>query len=79
MSHSFKPVTTGEAIQVAILDELQQIRGLLEPSKPATDMEPAAVPAPAEDTPAAGEPEKKPAAKKAPAKKATTRKRVTGQ
>jgi len=79
MGHSFKPVTTGEEIQVAILDELQQIRGLLEPSKPPADMEPAAEPAPAEDAPAAGEPEKKPAAKKAPAKKATARKRVDGR
>jgi hypothetical protein len=76
VSHGFKPVTTAEQIQVAILDELQQIRGLLEPSKEPVDMEPA--PAPAEDAPAAGEPEK-PAAKKATAKKATTRKRVTGR
>lgn len=77
MTHSFKPVTTEQSIQVAILDELQQIRSLLEPAKPAADMEPPA--APAADAPAAGEPESKPAAKKAPAKKATTRKRVTGQ
>ncbi|HEY9337896.1 MAG TPA: hypothetical protein VIQ79_25865 [Kribbella sp.] len=77
MGHSFKPVTTGEEIQVAILDELQQIRGLLEPSKPPADMEPA--PAPVQDSPATGEPEKKPAAKKAPAKKTTTRKRVDGR
>ncbi|HEY3559654.1 MAG TPA: hypothetical protein VGL05_19430 [Kribbella sp.] len=77
MTHSFKPITTEQGIQVAILDELQQIRRLLEPSKEPVDMEPAA--APVEDSPAAGEPEKKPAAKKAPAKKATTRKRVTGQ
>lgn len=77
MTHGFKPVTTAEEIQVAILDELQQIRSLLEPPKEPVDMEPPA--APVEDTPATGEPEKKLAAKKSPAKKATTRKRVTGQ
>lgn len=73
MTHSFKPVTTGEAIQVAILDELQQIRGLLEPS-------PAPEPAELPQDEAADAPAEKPApaAKKAPAKKATTRK-VTGQ
>lgn len=77
MGHNFKPVTTEQGIQVAILDELQKISRLLEPPKEPVDMEPAK--APAEDSPATGEPEKKPAAKKAPAKKATTRKRVTGQ
>lgn len=77
MTHGFKPVTTEQSIQVAILDELQKISGLLEPSKPAP--EPAAAPEPekAADAPAAA-PAKK-AAKKAPAKKATTRKQVDGR
>jgi len=72
VTHSFKPVTTGEAIQVAILDELQQIKSLLEPSP-----EPAELP---RDEPAEVQAEK-PAAM-APAKKAaskTTRKTVTGR
>lgn len=77
MGHSFKPVTTGEEIQVAILDELQQIRSLLEPSEPAVDMEPVPEPTPVDDTPAAGEPES--TSKKPPVKKAATRKKVTGQ
>lgn len=77
MGHSFNPVTTGEAIQVAILDELQKITSLLEPSNPAP--EPSREPAKAIDAPAA-EPAEKPAgSKKPPVKKATTRKRVTGQ
>jgi hypothetical protein len=78
VTHSFKPVTTGEEIQVAILDELQQIRRLLEPPQEPADMEPKT--APADDKPAV-EPEKtKPAtSKKPPVKKAATRKRVTGQ
>lgn len=63
----FHPVTTSESILAAIHDELQQIRGLLEPSEP----EPAELPA-----------EPSPEPKKAPAKKTTakpTRKTVTGQ
>lgn len=76
--HSFKPVTTGESIQVAILDELQQIRSLLEPSELAVDMEPVLEPLP-DNVPAAGEPEPKSGSKEPPVKKATTRKRVTGQ
>lgn len=71
MTHSFKPVTTGEEIQVAILDELQQIRSLLEPSEPAVAELPA--------EPVADVPAEKPPAKKPPAKKAATRKTVTGQ
>lgn len=71
MTHSFKPVTTGEEIQVAILDELQQIRTLLEPSAPAEPELP-------QDTAADAPAEKPaPAAKKATAK--TTRKTVTGR
>lgn len=73
MTHSFKPVTTDQAISVAILDELQQIKGLLEPSK-----DPAVAELPPE--PAAAD---APAAKPAPAKKATAKKSarrtVTGQ
>lgn len=72
MSHNFKPVTIGEEIQVAILDELQQIRGLLEPSKPAEPELP-------QDAPAEPEPAKAAPAKKAPAKKAAARKTVTGR
>jgi hypothetical protein len=78
VTHSFKPVTTEQSIQVAILDELQKITSLLEPSKEPVDMEPKS--APAEDVPSPDVPaDDKPAAKKAPAKKASTRKRVTGQ
>jgi len=76
VTHQFKPVTTEQSIQVAILDELQKISSLLEPSKEPVDMEPKADPV--ADAPATGEPEK-PAAKKAPAKKSATRRRVTGQ
>lgn len=78
MGHSFKPVTTGEEIQVAILDELQKISSLLEPSEPAVDMEPASEPTVAVDAPATGEPAPKAVSKKPPVK-ATARKRVTGQ
>lgn len=74
MTHSFKPVTTEQSIQVAILDELQQIRGLLEPSK-----EPAAAELPPEPEKPADAPAAKPrTAKKAAANK-TTRKTVTGR
>lgn len=78
MGHDFRPVTIGESIQVAILDELQQIRGLLEPSAPAVDMEPAPEPPP-DNAPATGVPEPKTGSSKPPVKKAATRKRVTGQ
>lgn len=70
MTHSFNPVTTGEAIQVAILDELQKISSLLEPSQgPAT--EPPAEPEPVADAPAEDKPEPK-----APAKKTAQRRRT---
>lgn len=68
MGHDFKPVTTEESIQVAILDELQKITSLLEPSQ-----DPA--PEPVQDEPA-----EKPEPK-APAKKTAqrTRKQVDGR
>jgi len=65
MGHDFKPVTTTESIQVAILDELQKITSLLGPSPDPVVTEP---------EPAADAPAEKPAAKKT-----TVRKRVTGQ
>jgi hypothetical protein len=75
MGHDFKPVTIGESIQVAILDELQQIRSLLEPSEPAG----AELPAEPEPEQVADAPAEVPApAKKAAAKK-TARKTVTGR
>jgi hypothetical protein len=61
MGHSFKPVTTGEQLQVAILDELQKISSLLEPSR---DPEPPADPEPSADAPAEDKPEPKAPAKK---------------
>lgn len=79
MTHNFKPVTPTEEIQVAILDELQQIRTLLEPRQEPAPVEPASV-EPADPASTTGEPKQdEPAAKKAPAKKSTTRRRVTGQ
>lgn len=74
MGHGFKPVTTEQGIQVAILDELQQIRQLLEPS---TD--PAPLPDDKPEPARAAEPEAKPAAKKAASKKTATRRTATGR
>lgn len=73
MTHGFKPITTEQSIQVAILDELQKISGLLGPSAPTVAELPAE---PVADAPAEPEPKKAPA-KKASAK--TARKTVTGQ
>lgn len=76
MGHNFKPVTPTEEIQVAILDELQQIKQLLEPSRsePELPAEPESkADAPADDKPAAN----KPPAKKTAATRA--RKTVTGR
>lgn len=87
MTHSFKPVTIGEEIQVAILDELQQIRHLLEQSSdnPAVVQnvysnqppeEGLSGPVITEPAPAEPEPETAPA-KKTAAKKPT--RKVTGR
>lgn len=87
MTHDFKPITTEQSIQVAILDELQKISGLLEQSsdKPAvvqnvySNQPPEeGLPGPVitEPAPAEPEPEKAPA-KKTAAKKPT--RKVTGR
>jgi hypothetical protein len=79
MSHGFGPVTTQEQIWVAILDELQQIRRLLEPSQgdaaaaPGPDPEPDPEPVDQPEPPA--EPAKKPPAKKAASKRSGSRRR----
>lgn len=80
MTHTFNPVTTGEAIQVAILDELQKISGLLEQSAKPSEPE---LPADSARGEQADAPAEKPATTAAPAKKTaakkTIRKTVTGR
>jgi hypothetical protein len=63
MGHDFKPVTVGESLQVAILDELQKITSLLEPSRDPVVTEPPE-PEPPADAPVEDKPEPKAPAKK---------------
>lgn len=76
MSHGFRPVTTAEQLQVAILDELQKITSLLEPSQDAVVTEPSE-PEPAADAPVEDKPEPKAPAKKAAPRRTT--KKVDGR
>jgi hypothetical protein len=77
VTHSFKPVTTGEQIQVAILDELQKITSLLEPSQDPVVTEPPAEPEPSADAPAEDKPVPEAPAKKTAPRRTT--KKVDGR